>query len=251
MSEDIGYDPDWWKKEDEASLERRTAKAAEASGVLMGDTFLVVTEGTVTEPIYFELFLKTLELSNVSVIVIPGRASHPRHVIESAREKADEQVRLHKEGRLSVRAPAKFDHVWAVIDTDVAVRDDIWNDVTQLAVSRDVKLAHSTPCFEYWVLLHIEHTTRGDLHNGTAAKGAVKVALGMDYSTNQETTRKAFSSLIGKWPQAVESAERVRKYHLDADTKIPANPSTEVDVLVRSLNDSAPAHLRRLKAKRL
>jgi hypothetical protein len=51
---------------------------------------------------------------------------------------------------------------------------------------------------------------------------------------------------IDKWPEAVVHAERVRIYHHEAGTKWPANPSTEVCALVRALNDSAPAHLRKL-----
>lgn len=250
MNEDAEWDPDWWKKAREASLERRAVEAAAASGVSAGDTFLIVTEGTVTEPVYFELFLETLELTRAVIVVIPGKASDPRHVINTAREVADDQVYRAKKGQLGVREPASFDHVWAVIDTDVAVRMGFWNEVTQLAISRNVKLAHSTPCFEYWMLLHIvAHTTRSDLNDGTAAKNAVKEALGIDYSTNEETTRTAISTLINNWPQAVDSAEYVRQHHLDASTKPPANPSTEVDLLVRALNDSAPAHLRRLKVK--
>lgn len=247
MSEDDNWDPEWWKKKRDASLERRQAEAAAASGVKLGDAFLVVTEGTVTEPIYFELFLATLELSRVSVVVIPGKASDPRQVIDTGRDVADEQVRLAEKGQLSVRAPAKFDHVWAVIDTDVAVREDFWNEVQQLATARDVTLAHSTPCFEFWLLLHFGMTTRGDLPDGTAAKDAVKAALGRDYSTNEATAREAMPLLIDQWPEAVIYAERVRQHHHGAGTPIPANPSTEVDLLIRALNDSAPEHLRKLK----
>lgn len=248
MSDDADWDPIWWKKERDASLERQKAAAAAASGVQLGDAFLVVTEGTVTEPVYFELFLATLELSSVSVLVIPGRASDPRHVIRTADRVAKAQVRKAKKRQLSVKEPEKFDHVWAVVDTDVAVRKNFWNDVQQLATARDVKLAHSTPCFEFWLLLHLDgYTTRGDLADGTAAKSAVKHALdGFDYSTNEDTAREAIASLIGKWPEAVIHAERVRQYHHDAGTQPPANPSTEVDCLVRALNDSALAHLRKL-----
>ena len=245
---DADWDPLWWMKERDASLERKLAETVVAKDAALGDTFLVVTEGTVTEPTYFELFLETLELSRVSVIVIPGKASDPRHVIETGREVAQEQIRRAKKGQLGVREPAKFDHVWAVIDTDVAVRNGIWNDVKQLAAAREVKLACSTPCFEYWLLLHIaDCTTRGDLVNGDAAKRAVKDALQIDYSTNAETARNAMKTFIAQWPQAVIYAERVRKYHVDAGTILPANPSTDVDCLARSLNDSAPAHLRLLK----
>ncbi len=239
MSEELDWDPDWWKKERDASLERREAKGPSSNGVSLGDTFLIVTEGTVTEPTYFEALLEILGLSSVSVMVIPGRASDPRHVIDTARSVADAQIDLESKKRLSKQRPSSFDHVWAVIDTDVAVRQRFWNDVEQLAKSRNVKLAHSTPCFEFWLLLHVAgFTTRADLINGDAAKHAVESALGFSYSTNSEVAKSAIGTFIGRWQDAVMHAGRVRQHHLSGATTPPANPSTEMDLLVNSLLDS-------------
>lgn len=245
MSEDVEWNPNSWRDAMEQSLRRKTAMA-KAGGAQPGDSFLVVTEGTVTEPVYFELLLSRLELSRVWVKVMPGQHSAPLHVITTAAIVADSQKRKGKRGKLGIKEPPKFDHIWAVIDTDVAVRTGIWNEVLQLADSRKVQLAHSTPCFEFWLLLHFGITTRGDLVNGDAAKGAVKAKLGFDYSTNQETAEKAMKTFIHLWPDAVLNAEKVREYHRQADTRRPANPSTEVDILVRGLNNSAAEHLRKL-----
>ncbi|HXR08335.1 MAG TPA: RloB family protein [Candidatus Acidoferrum sp.] len=207
-----------------------------------------MTEGTVTEPVYFDLIIHDLHLPTVRIKVQPGDASDPRRVIRTAERESKEQVRKAKKGVLGINEPARFDHVWAVMDTDVAVRNNIWNDVKQLAAARKVRLAHSTPCFEFWLLLHITgFTTRADLVDGNAAKAAVKVALGRDYSTNQETAKQAIARFFSKWPEAVGHAENVRRHHEGAQTPNPANPSAEVDLLARALNDSAPEHLRRLR----
>lgn len=237
----------WWQAAKAQSVARRTAAAVAASGVKAGDAFLIVTEGTVTEPAYFELLRSDLQLPAVRIRVEPGKASDPRHVINTAVDEVNKHARRVKKGQLGHTEPLRFEQVWAVIDTDVAVRNGFWNEVESLAKARKVKLAHSTPCFEFWLLLHIQGmTTRGDLVNGDAAKGAVKDALGIDYSTNEQTARAVMPTLISKWPEAVIHAERVRAYHRDAGTKLPANPSTEVCALVRALNDSAPIHLRKL-----
>lgn len=245
MSDECGYDPDWWKAARAVSIERKRCTASSRKLAKLGDTFLVVTEGVVTEPVYFEFLLSDLQLYAVQVVVMPGRASDPRHVIDTAAEVIKEHARRRRKGALALDEPEKFDHVWAVIDTDIAVRNGIWNDVKQLAVARKVKLAHSSPCFEYWLLLHLQDTTRGDLVDGGAAKHAVKVALGRDYSTNEETARAAMPCFIPLWPDAVQHAKRVRQYHHSAATPDPANPSTEVDRLVCTLNDSAPQHTRK------
>jgi len=39
----------------------------------------------------------------------------------------------------------------------------------------------------------------------------------------------------------------VRQHHLDAATRPPGNPSTEVDYLVCALNDAAKEHFRKIK----
>lgn len=246
MSEDADWDPNWWCKARDEKLEREEAQAAVVADVQPGDSFLIVTEGTVTEPVYFELLLDGLELSRVSVRVVPGDHSDPRHVIRTADRIALEQQKKAAKKQLGIGEPEDFDHVWAVIDTDVAVRTGIWNEVVQLAVARKVKLAHSTPCFEFWLLLHFGMTTRGDLPDGTTAKAAVKKVLGHVYSTDEDTARKAIASFIANWPDAVKYAGQVRQHHQAAGTKLPANPSTEVDILVRALNNSAPEHLRKL-----
>jgi hypothetical protein len=213
-----------------------------------GDAFLIVTEGTVTEPVYFDLLVRDLHLPLVRIEIQPGDGTDPKRVVLTAEREAKNQQHNARKGVLGIREPAKFDHVWAVVDTDVAVRNHIWNDVKQLAAARKVELAHSTPCFEFWLLLHIVgFTTRTDLVDGTAAKRAVKDALGCDYSTNEETAIEAIGTFFSKWPEAVGHAERVRRHHQTAQTPQPACPSTEVDRLARALNDSAAEHHRRLR----
>lgn len=243
----MSADQPWWKAEKELSLKRKAQDAISASGVAPGDAFLIVTEGKVTEPVYFELLRSDLQLAAVTVRIEPGKAPDPRHVIETAASEVKEHARRAKKRLLSNTEPMKFDHVWAVVDTDVALRDGFWHQVESLAQARKVKIAHSTPCFEFWLLLHIQGlTTRGDLVNGAAAKRAVEQELGREYSTNEATARTVMPSFIAKWPDAVKHGEQVLNYHMEAGSKQPANPSTAVCTLVRALNDSAPLHSRKL-----
>lgn len=246
MSDDAEWNPEWWKSAKAASLERKVLKRAASAESQPGDSFLIVTEGTVTEPVYLNLVVADLQLATAQIVIEPGAASHPRHVIETAARLAQEREKTgRKLEKIGFSQLPKFDHIWAVIDTDVAVREGIWQDVAQLAASRKVKLAHSTPCFEFWLLLHFGLTTRGDLPDGTSAKAALREISSLD-STNEETTKLAMPSFIPLWPDAVANARRVRQFHLHAATPAPANPSTDVDVLVTHLNDAAPAHLRKL-----
>jgi hypothetical protein len=188
-------------------------------------------------------------LSVVRIKVQPGDASDPRRVIRTAEREAKDQLCKARKGVLGINEPARFDQVWAVVDTDVAVRLGFWNDVQQLAAARKVKLARSTPCFEFWLLLHVSgYTTRTDLADGDAAKRALKQALGQDYSTSEKVANEVLPLMVAKWREAVVHAERIRRHHRDAGTPNPGNPSTEVDRLARAMEESAPVHLRRLKS---
>ncbi len=238
----------WWQEAKELSLARKVAMPSRAAHAKPGDAFLIVTEGEVTEPVYFELLRESLQLATVTVKIQPGRASDPRHVINSAADEVTALARRVKKKQTAINEVEKYDHVWAVIDTDVAVRNGIWPDVQQLAKARGVRLAHSTPCFEFWLLLHIQgYTTRADLLTGTLAKDAVEKALGKEYSTNAEIAKKVIPTFLAKWPEAFHHARRVREHHLAANTKPPGNPSTEVDHLVCALNDAATEHYRKVK----
>ncbi|MGJ8641146.1 MAG: RloB family protein [Opitutaceae bacterium] len=237
------FDPLWFKQAAAQSLERKAAKGITAYA---GDTFLIVTEGEVSEPTYFTLLRTELQLKAVTVKIQPSWASDPRHVINAAADEVKDLAKRARRSKLANDEVAKYDHVWAVIDTDVAERYEIWHEVEALAKSKKVKLAHSTPCFEFWLLLHLGYTTRADLVDGTTAKKAVEDALGHPYSTNKATAEEAMKLFLDKWPDAVRNAEKVRAHHVDARSPSPANPSTEVDIVVRALNDAAPKHKQRL-----
>ena len=247
MRDDCGYDPHWWKAEKAASLARKREQQSASAWAKPGDAFLIVTEGTVAEPVYFERLRRDLELSAIRIQVLPGEASDPRRVIEMASREAKAQELRAKRGLLRMDEPERFDQVWAVIDTDVAVRQGHWNDVRQLAAARKVKLAHSSPCFEFWLLLHLRYNTH-PLVDGAAAKSALKHALGQDYAKNAATTQAAIELLIPKWPAAVANAERVSRHHQQAATPEPANPSSEVWQLATAMNDSTPEYQRKQRS---
>lgn len=238
----------WWQEAKELSLARKAAKPSRAACAKPGDAFLIVTEGKVTEPVYFELLRGSLQLGTVKVKIQPGSTSSSIDVIDSAAEEVERLAKRRKRKETAINEVEKYDHVWAVIDTDKPVSEGVWADVVRHAASKGVKLAHSTPCFEFWLLLHIQgFTTRADLLDGKLAKKAVEDALGKEYSTNAETAKAAIAAFLAKWPEAFLHARRVRAHHLAVATKQPGNPSTEVDHLVCALNDAATEHYRKIR----
>lgn len=65
----------WWQERKELSLARKAATPSREACARPGDSFLIVTEGEVTEPVYFELLRESLQLSTVTVKIQPGSAS--------------------------------------------------------------------------------------------------------------------------------------------------------------------------------
>lgn len=236
----------WWEVAREKSEKRRFARAQESAPAQPGDSFLIVTEGTVTEPVYFESLRQSMELPQVKVKVMPGDASDPRHVIRSAAQEVKNLARLAKRKCTSLTELESYDHIWAVIDTDVAEREGFWNEVIQLAEASSVQLARSTPCFEYWLYLHLKYSTKATFVDGDASKAIVKDELGEDYSTNGDVAEDVIPRrFIPEWRTAVNNARRCREHHEAGGTPPPANPSTDVDMLVKAMEWSMPPYTRK------
>lgn len=233
---------EWWKAK-EITSSRKLAAPPKQPVAKPGDSFLIVTEGEVTEPIYFKLLLNRLQLSTVRIKVIPGKASDPHHVVQTAVKEVQKLKRRSKKTQIANNELTSYDHVWAVVDTDHASQSKTWDNILKEAKKHKIQLAHSTPCFEYWLLLHLEYTTR-TLQNGKAAKKTLENKLGTSYSTNKSTTETNLKTLLGNCPKAITNAKKARVHHTEANTPLPANPSTEVDHLAAALNDSALPHYR-------
>ncbi len=110
--------------------------------------FLIATEGAKTEPSYFE-WLRGVWITNPSrvhiEVVDPGsdNLSAAQHIIE----------------RLSARAAElgvqDIDSCWLVFDVDRQPQKSL-KQVLQRARQKGYELAVSNPCFELWLLLHVD-----------------------------------------------------------------------------------------------
>lgn len=135
-------------------LERKQARRASY------DRILIVSEGSKTEPNYFNEIRKAYRLHTANVEVRPSElGTAPIQVVQYAKE-------LFENGDRHKRIPSRaFEQVYAVFD-----RDDhgSYRDALNLAVTLDGKLRNnnkqpvsfraiaSVPSFELWLLLHYE-----------------------------------------------------------------------------------------------
>lgn len=247
MDDDCAYDLDWWRKAQAQSVERNKAKRSARSIAQKGDTFLIVTEGKITEPVYLNCLRSLLNFSALTIKIVSGDTPDPIAVIQTASRVALGQKKKRGKGQLGYTDIQKYDQVWAVIDTDKVCREDRWAEVKAEADRLKVKLAHSTPCFEFWLILHNEFTTRS-FHNGTEISDYFERVMRVGNTKDYKTAQKTFPELVKNYPTAVKNAARVRQHHSvvnTATTVTPPNPYTEVDELVRALNDAAPPPYRK------
>jgi len=211
----------------------------------LGDSFLIVTEGEVTEKLYFESVRATLQLNPVTVHVV-----HPHYTdAEGLVRAAMDMYELDRDGKRLARAASGnravkiFDHVWVLFDTDVSARQNQLEPALELARNQNIHIGHSTPSVEVWLLLHFRDRP-GPFLTSDAAEQALSAAWGQHYDKSAATFRKLWQSLRTSIPAAVNRARQVREYHSDAGTEFPPNPSTELDLLVRALDASVRPELR-------
>lgn len=194
---------------------------------------LIVTEGSRTEPKYFTHF--RTRHTNIDIQVVGSRSSGGETDYMSLLRKAQE---YQKKNQLSY---ANGDSVWVVADGDVnynnpdpvGSKNQQLSRVRKLAERSDIQVAISNPCFEYWYLLHFRYTTKY-LRDYNATKNELETFL-----PEYEKADDVFEKLVPMMEQAVQSAKRAEKYHLDDGAILPfgaeVNPFTEVYRLIEIL----------------
>jgi len=125
------------------------------------DRILIVTEGSKTEPNYFNGIRVAYRLSSANVVTVSSKqvGTAPIQIVQYAKE-------LFQDGDVHLRIQARaFEQVFAVFDRD---DHDSYFDALRQAKLLDGKLKNdlkrsvrfqsiaSVPCFELWLLLHYE-----------------------------------------------------------------------------------------------
>jgi len=162
--------------------------------------FVLATEGTSTEPQYFDIFNSTTMM--ITVKWLKGFHSDPIHVLRRMKQ------------YLSSNRLKSGDAAWLVVDRDQ------WTDeqLTQLhewaITNEQYGLAVSNPCFELWILLHFEDATgvtnlrlckeRLKRHLPNYDKGRIEtVKLIPGIAAAIDRARRKDNPPCAEWPQAV------------------------------------------------
>ena len=177
----------------------------------------VLTEGETTEPGYLSGWAR--RNARIHLDLDPSDTGMTPDALV---RRAKEHVRRNR--RRSKREDPHFDEIWCVFDTDEhpnlprAIDD---------ARQSGIEVAVSNPCFELWLVLHVEDQT-AHVHRRDVQRRANELGL----SDGKKITNAAGSQLIKTFETAKQRARALDERHEGNDSPPRSNPSTDVWRLV-------------------
>jgi hypothetical protein len=187
------------------------------------DKVLIVCEGKKTEPHYLIALRDHLKLSQANIKIDPNSNSSPTSVVKYAKDLITD----------SFKDP--YDHVFCVIDRDKHA--DFDTAIAQIKgyknkdIDTKIHAIVSNPCFEFWILLHFDYTTKlfgisGDSPCDDLIKNNLKNFI-EDYEKGDKTIMLPI--IRSGLEIAVANAKRANKTAKRNNTD---NPTTQMDELV-------------------
>lgn len=178
----------------------------------------VLTEGEQTEPAYLDMWAH----HNTDVhLEIRDTGMSPDALVRRAK--------AHKRGQPRKQIDRDFDEIWCVSDTDEHKK---LRDAIQDARQSGVEMVVSNPCFELWLVLHVQNQT-GYIHRHDVQRLSEKVGL----TNGKKIAETAHHTLIDAFDIAKERAQTLDELHAGNDSPDRSNPSTDVWRLVDQLRD--------------
>ena len=197
--------------------------------------YLLVCEGTKTEPNYFIGIKKLIDKKYEGKVKVK---SYDIDILGTGRNTED-LVRFTKTQIEKARSLGElpYGNVWVVFDKD-DFTDEQFNNAILQAVSNDYKVAWSNEAIELWFLLYFEYLQSAISRQQYIDKLNLyfeSFALGK-YEKNLENIFDILQQ-YGNLNKAIENAKRLRELHKKMENKTPSNnnPCTTVDLLVEEL----------------
>lgn len=180
---------------------------------------VIATEGSNTEPDYFNGIFGTKKEPRVilEILETQGGFSAPHHVIERLQDViSDEDLKLDS-----------GDELWLVIDCD----DWHWklmNEVVRQAKRSGIHVAISNPCFEVWLILHIQNFPASGCNTSRDCKRYLKRIDG---------SRRNGDLILNNLEPGIDDAiQRAIALDINTSSVVPNAPGTRLYNLIQSIN---------------
>lgn len=174
--------------------------------------FLIICEGSKTEPNYFKRFRVNAEVIDLDV---RGLGDHTLSLVEHT-------CKLMRQN--------DYAQAWCVFDRD-SFESERFNAAITLARQNGIEVAYSNEAFELWYLLHFHY------HDTATARALYKEMLserlGKPYQKNDPGM---YRILEDRQPAACHNAQRLLDFYGSDHNPERDNPSTTVHLLVQELN---------------
>lgn len=157
------------------------------------ESFLIICEGTNTEPEYFNAF--RLTSANVKAI---GKGIGSTSLVKEAIAIRRQEDRKGK----------RYDHYWVVFDKDEYTDAD-FNGAINLAREEGFQVAYSNQAFEYWLLLHF-NLYQGAIPRTRYAEMLSRL-LGTPYTKKNGMITRIFNLLFPRAEAAICNAKIVTR----------------------------------------
>lgn len=195
------------------------------------NSFLIVTEGERTEPLYFKGMAKRIEQKmggNVRVVEMP--------LIEVEGGGCATSKLIEKTDELVSRARILYQNVWVVFD-----KDDFpdFDKAIRQGLERGYKVAWSNQSFEYWLYLHF-HYSDSALHRdewcGKLNEIFAEYELGTGkYKKNEEKIYELVDTYDGVGNAIRNAKRRMSDFDWKQDNPSEYDPGTTVHILAGEL----------------
>lgn len=113
------------------------------------EVILIVCEGEKTEYNYLNVLKDYLRIPNAHIEIDNNSDSAPKSIVKYAKARGKEK---------------SFDYIYCVFDKDKHISFNMAID--EIKKTNNMRHIVSNPCFEYWILLHFEYTTKSFGQNG-------------------------------------------------------------------------------------
>jgi RloB-like protein len=178
---------------------------------------LIISEGKKTEPNYFNSLKQQYRLSSVDIKDTKKNTGKELLVIA---------IDLFK---ISKAEKNEYDEIWIVLDRDGYTKHPQVFD--RLKHYPKIKIAFSSPCFEYWLLLHFEYTSAPFNDCNDAIKKLSQ------YLPEYEKGRDNSGLLLPTIDDAISNSKKIVKHHEETSNQNiwEFNPFTDLHILVEKL----------------
>jgi len=161
---------------------------------------LILCEDRKSSLLYFKSFKKDEEfkrhLGAVIVDVLHPKDYSPKGLVEDAISKRNK----------AVEDKNPYDDIWVVFDKD---KHTNIREAYDLAKDENINIAISIVCFEFWVLLHFEYTTR----QFNKCDELINYIRNQKYISNYQKCSNCFDIIRDKITIAITNAKKVEKYN--------------------------------------